>query len=124
MQKRIIIAGSRDFSDYELLKKETKKYADRDSEIVSGTARGADRLGERFAAENELNVKRFPANWEFWGKRAGYIRNEQMARYASEDGYLGVLVAFWDGASRGTKSMIQLANRYNLEVHIVRYDQD
>lgn len=126
-ETRIIIAGGRDFNDYSLLKKSVEKIiSDRnislDSiEIVSGNARGADRLGERFAKETGLKVKTFPADWNRLGKRAGYVRNADMAKYASEHDGIGMLVAFWDGKSRGTKHMIDLANRYNLDVHVITY---
>lgn len=81
-------------------------------EIISGTANGADKLGERFAKEYNLKIKRFPANWDLYGKSAGYKRNEQMALYAKEDN--GILIAFWNGKSKGTKHMIDIANKYEL----------
>ena len=124
---RIIIAGSRDFNDYELLKKSaieiiTKKTILPDlTRIVSGCARGADTLGERFAKEFGLEVKKFPADWNGLGKRAGYVRNAEMAKFAVEDDNDGMLIAFWDGQSRGTKHMIDLATRYGLEVHVVSF---
>lgn len=124
---RVIIAGSRDFNDYQLLKKSVieiicaKTMLSDSTKIISGTARGADSLGERFANEMGLEIKRFPANWAGFGKRAGYIRNEQMAQYAAEDDNYGMLIAFWDGKSRGTKHMIDLANKYNLEVHVIEF---
>ena len=99
---RIIIAGSRDFNDYELLKREVLnivKYDNRPKEyvkIVSGCARGADTLGERFAKEFGLEVNRFPADWDNLGKRAGYVRNAEMAKFAVADGNYGLLIAFWD----------------------------
>lgn len=119
---RIIIAGGRDFADYELVKSTLDKYLKDikgEAVIISGTSRGADRLGERYARENNLMVKRFPADWDLYGKSAGPIRNSQMAKYAAE-GH-GILFAFWDGNSRGTKSMIELAKKYGLEVYVVRY---
>ena len=128
MELRIIIAGSRDFYDYQLLKTSMKSvlrqtYFPQISkiEIVSGTARGADQLGEKFAKEFNLEVKRFPAAWDLYGKRAGRIRNEEMAKYAISDGAYGLLVAFWDGESRGTKSMIDLAREHGLAVRVVKY---
>lgn len=132
---RIIIAGGRDFNDYELLAKECNRIfinlaregcfpvsvneSRRFIEIVSGTANGADKLGERFAQDYELMVKRFPANWDLYGKSAGYKRNEQMALYAKEDN--GALIAFHDGVSKGTGHMIDLARQYGLRVFIVNY---
>ena len=129
---RVIVAGGREFNDYELLSNSLTKYFSEkvaeniiDSpsqvEFVSGTARGADSLGEKYAYAFGYKVKRFPANWDLYGKRAGYIRNEQMAKYSVADEKHGVLFAFWDGESRGTKHMIDLANKHGLEVHVVRY---
>lgn len=114
---KIIIAGGRDFTDYRLLKRKCDTYLanTKASEIVSGTARGADSLGERYANESNLKVAKFPANWDEYGKRAGYLRNEEMAKYAD------ALIAFWDGKSKGTNHMIDLARKYNLKVRIVHY---
>ena len=126
---RVIIAGSRDFNDYELLKKSaieiiTKKTMLPDlTRIISGCARGADTLGERFANEMGLEISRFIPDWDGLGKRAGYVRNAEMAKFAVEDDNDGMLIAFWDGQSRGTKHMIDLANKYGLEVHVVNYKE-
>ena len=92
-----------------------------DVRIVSGTANGADKFGEQYAEEYGLKLSRFPADWDKLGKRAGYVRNETMAKFAIEDGNNGILVAFWDGKSKGTKHMIELAKKYKLEVHIVYF---
>lgn len=116
---RVIIAGGRDFQDYALLQREMDRLLSNTKDeivVVSGKARGADTLGERYAHERGYTVREFPANWELYGKVAGYIRNEEMAQNAD------ALVAFWDGASRGTKNMIGLALRYRLNVRVVRYD--
>ena len=127
---RVIIAGSRDFNDYELLKKSaieiiTKKTMLPDlTRIVSGGARGADTLGERFANEMGLEISRFIPDWDGLGKRAGYVRNAEMAKFAVEDDNDGMLIAFWDGQSRGTKHMIDLAKKYGLEVHVVNYKEN
>jgi hypothetical protein len=125
---RMIIAGGRDFEDYPLLKQKCREVlkelltADSNSvEIVSGGARGADRLGEIFALEQKLRIKLFRADWDKLGKIAGFVRNEQMAVYASEDSSTGVLIAFWDGKSEGTSNMINLAFQYGLKVYVVNY---
>lgn len=125
-EMRIIVAGGRDFDDYELLKHTLKKYLEEldivdlsQIVIISGAARGADTLGEHFAYDYEISVHRFPAKWDELGRRAGWVRNAEMTKYAAEKH--GVLFAFWDGKSRGTKNMIDLANRYGLEVHVVDY---
>ena len=135
---RIIIAGSRDFKDFNYLEKcclevfyylakELKILSgnlieDRDNvEIISGCARGADTLGEAFAEKYGLKVARFPADWDTFGRSAGYIRNEQMAKYAVSDDSFGILISFWDGKSRGTKNMIDLAKKYGLKGCILYY---
>lgn len=128
---RIIVAGSRDFNNFELLFKSVEKIqediVDKKFEdisrvcIVSGTARGADRLGELYAERIGLHIYRFPADWNNLGKRAGYVRNAEMAKFAVKDENYGVLIAFWDGKSKGTKHMIDLAEKNGLEVHIVRF---
>ena len=84
--------------------------------IVSGHASGADSLGEKFAADHNLQCELYPADWDKQGKAAGPIRNAEMAEVAD------ALIAFWDGQSRETKSMIDLARKTGLQVAIVRYD--
>ena len=114
---KIIIAGGRDFSDYELLKEKCDYYLQNHSEIeiVSGTAKGADSLGEKYAAERDYPIKRFPAEWQRLGRGAGHIRNAQMADYAD------VCIIFWDGKSKGTKNMIKIANKRGLKIKIINY---
>lgn len=126
---RIIIAGSRTFDDYEALCEHVNKfillnryaatngaYKTNEVEIVSGGARGADKLGERYAKEHCLSLKVFPADWDKYGKSAGYIRNTEMAKYAN------CLIAFWNGKSKGTAHMINLAPKYDLATCIVKVD--
>jgi len=114
---KVIIAGGRDFSDFSLLNEKCEVILkdESDIEIVSGAARGADKMGEQYASLKGFGIKRFPAEWDKYGKSAGYKRNEQMAQYAD------TLIAFWDGSSKGTKHMIDLANRNKLKVHVVNY---
>lgn len=130
---KVIIAGSRTFNDYDFLKKNCLKIfkqlksegydTKRETlEIISGTAKGADRLGEQFANEFNLKLIRFPADWDKLGRKAGYIRNERMALYAKKDN--GVLIAFWDKSSKGTKHMIDLANKHGLRVFVVKFSFD
>lgn len=121
----IIVAGSRTFTDYNVVKSILNNYITSNnidnSTIICGMANGADMLGYNYAKEFNLLLKEFPANWDVYQKRAGYIRNEQMAKYAQEHGN-GVLFAFWDGQSKGTKHMIDLAKKYNLEIHIFNFE--
>lgn len=111
---RVIIAGSREFTDFDAflgfmsvlpLEWDIK-------EVVSGGARGADRLGEEWAYFQQLPVVSFPADWNRFQRAAGAIRNDQMAKYA--DG----LIAFWDGTSPGTRNMIVSMYEANKPVHI------
>lgn len=111
---KLIIAGGRDFSDYKLLCLTLLEYKDID-EIVCGAARGADTLGSTYAISNNIPIKYFPANWDKYGKQAGFIRNAEMAEYGTH------LLAFWDGKSKGTKHMIDTATKKGLSVQIVRY---
>lgn len=114
---RVIVAGSRTFSNYELLKEKLDFFLKNrlpDVEIISGTAQGADKLGERYAIENNLICKQFPADWTI-GKSAGYKRNIEMASYSN------CLIAFWDGTSKGTQHMINIAKGKKLIVRVVQY---
>lgn len=114
---KLIIAGGRNFSDYDLLCEEVNKITAGvpGVEIVSGGARGADLLGEHYAIDKGLTVKRFPADWDRYGKAAGFRRNAEMAKYADH------CICFWDGQSRGTAHMINLAKEAGLEVKVVKY---
>ena len=114
---KVIIAGGRNFNDYNKLRESCDNILvnQKDVEIVSGTAAGADTLGERYAQEKGYEVKKFPAQWDLYGKSAGYTRNQQMAEYA--DG----LIAVWDGKSRGPKHMIDIATNKGLKVRVIRY---
>ena len=117
MTKRIVIAGCRDYTNY----KEAKEYIDacisqirKNNEIIiiSGGAKGADALGEQYAKENNFKIERYPADWEKYGLSAGPKRNEQMAKICD------FVICFWDGQSRGTKSMINYANKYKKPIRI------
>jgi len=117
---KLIVAGGRDFDDYFLLKGWVNRlanetYAERAVSIVSGMARGADALGTQFAKEHGVRLYEFPADWDQYGKRAGFMRNEQMGRFS--DG----LLAFWDIRSKGTAHMIEFMRKLNKPVHIVTY---
>ena len=114
---KVIIAGGRTFNDYEYLCKICDHMLSQQTniEIVSGTAGGADKLGERYARERGYALKQFPANWEGLGRSAGYIRNEQMAVYSD------ALIAFWDNNSKGTKHMIDLGEKHGLKIKISYY---
>lgn len=112
---KTIIAGSREITDYAVLLQAIKGCPFPITSVVSGCARGIDTLGEQYAQENSLKLYKFPADWSTYGKRAGYIRNAEMADNAE------ALLAVWDGNSRGTKHMINTAIQKGLEVHIYMY---
>lgn len=125
---RVIIAGGRDFArmpsdreDVDLLTKTMDnlfQYKKRSHRIVvlCGMAKGRDMAGKRYAEQRRFHVRYFPADWQQYGRRAGIVRNELMAQNAD------ALVAFWDGSSRGTKNMIETAQRYGLAVRVIRYN--
>ena len=120
---RVIIAGSRKMADYEAAKKaigEAFSEIGRGTpvRVVSGHCRGADILGERYAREHGLEFAVFPAESNRFGRRAGFIRNTQMAEFASEEGSEGSLIAFWDGQSCETKMMIGIAEKKGLIIHV------
>ena len=114
---KVIVAGGRDFEDYAMLRVCLEFTLEPDDEIVSGCAAGADTLGEQYAKEYGFSVKRFPAEWDRYGKAAGPIRNRQMAEYGDK------LVAFLteNKLAGGTKDMIIEALKKGLEVHVYRY---
>jgi hypothetical protein len=118
---KLIIAGGRGFNDYELLKRKCDKILakiKRPITIISGTASGADKMGERYAKERGHNLVLMPADWKGPKKKgAGYQRNSDMADVAD------ACVTFWDGRSPGTKMMIDLAKRKGLKLRVIRYDQ-
>ena len=108
---KVIIAGSRDGVFQRDVDEAMALCGFQVTEVVSGTARGVDRLGEHWARTHHIPIKPFPADWSK-GRAAGPIRNEQMARYAD------ALVAVWDGQTPGTRSMIQAAQRRGLKVFV------
>jgi len=117
---KLIIAGGRDFSDELMFQKELTELVNSMPDtsvvsIVSGMARGADAIGASFAKQHGIQLYEFPADWHTNGKRAGYLRNEEMADFA--DG----LLAFWDGESRGTAHMIQAMYDRKKPVSVARY---
>lgn len=113
--KRIAIIGSRTFNDYDLLSKTLEPYKDGISLIVSGGARGADSLGEKWAKENKKSTRIFLPEWKKHGKSAGYIRNKDIVK--NSDG----VIAFWDGQSKGTQHSFKLCDEMNVPLKIVKF---
>jgi len=117
---KVIIAGGRDFDNYDFMCYHINKLIESGleiEEIVSGCARGADTLGLVFATRNNIPVKRFPANWDAYSRRAGILRNEDMGDYAD------YLIAFWDGQSRGTKHMIEYMKKIGKHGVVINYEK-
>lgn len=109
---RVLVCGGRDFSDtltaYSLLDKYHKEY--QFDVVIEGDARGADRIAGFWARRNKLDNLKFPAEWDKYGKSAGYIRNKQML----DEGKPDLVIAFPGG--RGTENMIKLAKEAGVEV--------
>lgn len=117
---KTIIAGSRAIDRYELVDVALSDAMGQGlviTAVVSGGARGIDQLGERWAREHSIPVTRLIPDWGKWGKRAGILRDEQMASVAD------ALVAIWDGTSRGTDHMVSEGRRRGLVVHLYLVDE-
>jgi hypothetical protein len=138
MEMRVIVAGSRDFSDYNMMKIQLDAILQNVAPnviIVSGRARGADTLGEKYADENGLQKALFPADWKNleapgavikqgpygpYNAKAGFDRNIKMAEYAAENGN-GAIIAFWAGDKGGTYHMVETGEKYKLQVRIIEW---
>jgi|SRR5579875_1509981 len=116
---RVIIAGSRAFryeQTTQLIEKAVRSSGFHVTEVVSGCAPGIDKLGERWAGENGKRIKRFPADWDRFGKSAGVRRNEEMGQYAD------ALIAIWDGESRGTRHIIAYMSNHQDKPVFIAYE--
>lgn len=117
---KLIIAGGRDFDDYKLLDLEVTNffstyatYTPKEAiEIVVGGARGADSLGKEFAQRNLIRYKLFKPDWDGLGKRAGFVRNQEMGDYATH------LIAF-DTGGKGTAHMVEYMRKLNKVIRVV-----
>lgn len=117
----LLIVGSRSFDDFDLLVRKCDALLVNHSEVcvVSGGARGADALAEKYASLRGFDLRVFPADWSL-GRSAGFIRNQEMHRFISQFPHRGV-VAFWDGVSRGTSHSFDLARQFNNPLRVVRF---
>jgi hypothetical protein len=111
---KLAIIGSRTFNDYALLQQSLEKYRPKITLVVSGAARGADSLGEKWATVHGIQTQIFPADWDKYGKRAGFLRNENIIKTCD------CAIAFWDGMSKGTAHSISLCEKYNKPYKIVK----
>ena len=113
---KLIIAGSRTFTDYQLLCQTLAPEKHRITQVITGGARGADRLGFRWAWQHTVPSQYFHADWERFGKSAGVRRNFQMAQAGD------MLLTFWDGRSAGTRHMISCMQQLGKPVVVIHTD--
>lgn len=133
---KILVAGGRDFNDFQLMQQTVMGIIlDRlmalkdkgfelnigDVEIVSGGANGADTLAEQFADNMNFSKYIINADWNKHGKKAGILRNNDMADYCIKDSVDCVCICFWDSISKGTKHMIDIAKRHHIDTIIIDY---
>ncbi len=112
---RIIVCGSRGWSDRTRIAERLGRL-DPETVVVHGDCpNGADRIVDQEARWALLVVERHPADWDRYGKRAGFVRNEEMAELGAV-----LCIAFWDGSSTGTKDMMDRAEAHRIPVEIVR----
>ena len=115
VQMKVIIAGSRHITNSSVVAGAIAQWqlAYPLTEVVVGGGRGVDHLAEQWALAESMPLRRFPADWERYGRAAGPIRNRQMASYAKG------LLALPAGASRGTRDMITQAHKYGLTIFVI-----
>jgi hypothetical protein len=123
MTYKIVIGGCRNFTNYRLFSEYVDLCLARlkrqgDICILSGNCAGADALGERYALEHGYAIELYPADWETYGKSAGPIRNREMVKNAD------AVIAFWDGTSAGTASLISFAKRLNKPLRVKKIKKD
>ncbi len=110
---KTIIAGSRGMDNYDFIKSTIIESGFEITEVVSGGARGVDRLGERYAKEVGIPIKQFIPDWDGLGKKAGHVRNREMGDYAD-----ALIVVIIDD-SKGSVGMYEYAIKKGLKVHAV-----
>lgn len=116
---KLIVAGSRNIPGevgWAIVYYHLSAVKDKVTEIVSGGARGIDSLGEVFANENSIPIKKFIPDWKTHGKKAGMLRNIEMAEYAD------AAIVIWDGNSKGSKYMISCMLKRSKPVHVITYE--
>lgn len=122
----LLVAGGRDFDDYGLMCRKLDAFLANkpDVVIISGGARGADKLARAYAMRRNFLFMEFPAKWDELGKKAGFVRNEEMHQYLGKQKNRGI-VLFWDGKSKGTAHNIELAEtESHAPVRVVKYRKE
>ena len=132
--KKVIVAGSRSFNDYEVLKENLDRLFTTPVIVVSGCAKGADTLGEQWANSHGYEIEKHPADWKnldvpicrvkynqhgAYNAMAGHNRNMEMLESVKNNPDRGCVVAFWNKKSAGTKNMIEIAEAANIPVIII-----
>jgi hypothetical protein len=112
---KVAIVGSRTYTNFERLEQFVKDTVNISeiTTIISGGAKGVDTLAEKLALKYDIPTKIFYPNWQKYGKFAGPVRNEKIIKDSD------IVIALWDGMSKGTNSSINLARKYNRELHIL-----
>jgi hypothetical protein len=117
---RIAVIGSRNFNDYEYFKSEFEKFLKeldiKEYKIISGGAKGADAFAAKYAKENNKEIVEFLPDWEKYGKKAGFLRNNIIWNNA----YIGI--AFWDGKSTGTAHSFEISKKQNKILKVINYN--
>ena len=103
----ICFSGSRNFNDYTDIIYDVLLSMPKNITVIHGCAKGVDSAVDLIAEGLGLKVLKFPADWQRYGKSAGPIRNMEMIKMCD------VLIAFWDGKSKGTKNAIDTAKKMN-----------
>jgi hypothetical protein len=113
---RLAIIGSRSFNNIELIQEVLKEYIYTTKMVISGGAKGADKLAQDWAIQNDIPVKIFLPDWTKFGKAAGVIRNKQIVLDAD------FCIIFWDGKSKGTKNTIELCIKLNVKYKLIKFE--
>lgn len=108
---KVIIAGSRNIVDYDKIVKCIEKANLDITEVICGCCTGVDLFGKKWAIDNHIPIKHFPPDWDKHGKKAGILRNQDMADYGE------ALILVWNGTSRGSKNMLEEARKRKLKVY-------
>lgn len=121
----IIVCGSRVYDNYDKFCSSLERFLSKydSADIISGGARGVDTMAIRYANLHNIPLHVFNANWNVYGKSAGYIRNAEMLEFARNNGN-PIVLAFWDGKSKGTAHMIKIATKKNVPVKTVIINEE
>ena len=109
---RVCISGCRTGCDYDIVRNALQTIP-LGSIVVHGGAKGVDSIADELAKDMGFEVEVWEADWKRYGKSAGPIRNREMIETCD------MVIAFWDGSSRGTKNAISIANKNGLDVEVI-----